>query len=251
MEMSVKLLMMVVMAGATILGCGSSEEFRADGAPICRDCGDLGLQDGEQNDTGSDVEKDASQRWSYCPEDSGVSDGEDLSRLQSCDGAFTQAGPTEDDARHIYGRLIHEVGHVRDVMLTGAESGVIRQVDDGRRHLEGMVDHGFMSGIVRSQDRKDGIASCATLRFECWSGGHGGFGPSALEGDVRVIVEEPADASNPTMRITGAVGLVESGPLQGTRQMDVDIAAQLSQTDGWIGEGTIGGFPVADFLGPN
>lgn len=53
--------------------------------------------------------------------------------------------------------------------------------------------------------------------FGSWTGGHGGWGLSALDGTLQLLID--ADA----VEARGSLGLVESGPLEGAPMAPVTV----------------------------
>lgn len=125
-------------------------------------------------------------------------------------------GPlTQESASAIFMRTVHESRHLFDRIDAG-ESGPFEDVDD----------LGFMRATL---DATDPEAGCISLRFSCWTGGHGGFGLSALHGSAIVT------RTNTSAQIEGVLGLVEGDALQGAPGVQVSITVTAEDQSGSVG----------------
>lgn len=131
------------------------------------------------------------------------------------DGSVPAGVPDEEEASAIFQRASHEVGHVVTVLL--AESGDppsdLLTIDGDT--IAADSDDEALRGTI-SRDAATGRV-CVALRFGSWTGGHGGWGLSALDGTMLVLVEDGETTA------VGTLGLVESGPLDGAAPGAVGI----------------------------
>ncbi|MFT7580638.1 MAG: hypothetical protein ACI9MR_002311 [Myxococcota bacterium] len=149
---------------------------------------------------------------------------ESLSGL--CDGGFLD-GPLEaHHASDLVARLWHEALHLRALVLgESASNGLWLNAENG--YLGASEDHGFVVGRVGPSCET--TTRCVSVSFGCWTGRHGGFGPSALHGGGTITVVETGTSS--TLRVTGQFGLLDGDAFLGTPLVDVDISADLSNLD--------------------
>ncbi len=145
---------------------------------------------------------------SPCPAAS-FDDDIDLSRRGVCDGAFEADAPTDEQLDALRGRVRHEAMHVAAVLAGASRSGLTTAApEDG---LVGVIDNGYLRGVIAD----DGDVACATVRFHCWSGGHGGWGFAALDGTLTVRLE------GDVVTLAGNAGLLGGEARDGTPVVDV------------------------------
>ncbi len=155
-----------------------------------------------------------------------VDDGEDPAQFAMCpeppprpdglrEGVVPSSAPDPEEAAAIFQRASHEMGHVVSVLLADpgdppsdllATDGETLTSDRDGEALRGAITRDAATGRI-----------CAAIVFGSWTGGHGGWGQSALDGTMLVLVEGQKSSA------IGDLGLVESGPLEGAGRGDVRI----------------------------
>jgi hypothetical protein len=91
-----------------------------------------------------------------------------------------------------------------------------------------LTDSGYAVGRI-ARDESTGRA-CVRVAFACWTGGHGGFGPSALDGHAEVLVDTD------TLEARGELGLNEGGALSGAPSADVWVHIEDASVQGTVGD---------------
>jgi hypothetical protein len=126
-------------------------------------------------------------------------------------GAAPLDEPSLDAAQRdaLFGRLHHEVTHLADAVsaisegrLSPTETWTITE-DGGSMEVHGEL-----------LERDAETLLVAEVTFVHFTGRHGGWGLSALEGRVCVTITVPSGGDR-TIEVSGAIGLVEDGPLRG------------------------------------
>ena len=151
----------------------------------------------------------------------------------ACGSAVPLVTPLTAEQRDgVLERLSHEVHHLADAVqqrrLVGA--GPWTYSEDG----------GSMTVVGTLEERAAGVQFTAEMTFTHWTGRHGGWGFSALDGRACVTIEASGiEGEEPLARVSAVVGLVEDGPLRGSPAVDVWYVA----TDRLI-EGEIAGEPI-------
>jgi hypothetical protein len=165
--------------------------------------------------------------WAFCPSAWVPAKPADA---MSCAGAVPYGELQAEQAEQIFARTIHELDHIAELLGTGSsDAGGLFELDGNR--LVGVNGGGWVDGVV-AQDA-EGERTCASLRMACWTGGHGGFGPSALDGMLQIQLEDEV------VQAHGKVGLVEGGALIGAPA----VAVEARIVDG-AASGTVGSFEL-------
>ena len=126
--------------------------------------------------------------------------------VEECEGQVPDGVADADDAEAIFWRGVHEAEHL------------LEDIEELDGIFEETSDSGYMFGeLWRSSD----ASACAVVRFGCWTGGHGGFGPTGLHGVATLRFDEGQ------VEVTGRLGLVELDALSGAPCADV------ARGDGW------------------
>ena len=131
-----------------------------------------------------------------CPSDPGPPPPDAV----ACVGQVPEGTVDEDGAEAIFARAVHEADHI------------LFALEDIDGSFDDTTDDGFMVGALV---RPPAGSPCAVVRFVCWTGGHGGFGPTGLHGQATLVFEDGG------VEMAGRLGLVESGALQGAPYADV------------------------------
>ena len=164
--------------------------------------------------------------WAFCPDAWFPAKPADA---MSC-GEVPDGELQAEQAEQIFARMIHEVDHIAELLGTDSSgAGGLYELDGDR--LVGVNGGGWVDGVV-AQDA-DGERTCASLLLVCWTGGHGGFGPSALDGTLQIQLEDEV------VQAHGEVGLVEGGALVGAPA----VAVEARIVDG-AASGTVGSFEL-------
>lgn len=142
-----------------------------------------------------------------------------------CSGSVPAGELDATQAGSIFGRTTHEVGHVADLVRGGAaETGLFESDGDD---IQALTDSGYVIGhIVRDEGTE---RACVSLSFACWTGGHGGFGPSALDGRADVLVD------GAVVEVRGGLGLTEGGALSGAPSAEVWARIEDASIEGSVG----------------
>jgi hypothetical protein len=149
--------------------------------------------------------------------------------LGDCSNQPLEGALTLQNAEDLLYRVVHEAGHLAS-LVAGSEGGLATSTEDGT-HFEAFTDDGYLTGALPS-GWETADSSCAIVEFGCWTGGHGGWGPSALAG-VALIDITLADGVVTRVRVAShSLWLVESGPLSGTPP--TAVSADITLEDGEI-----------------
>lgn len=155
----------------------------------------------------------------------------DPGALGGCSNQPLEGALTLQNAEDLLYRVVHESGHLAS-LVAGSEGGLVSWTEDGA-HFTASTDDGFLAGALPA-DWDGDAGACAAVEFGCWTGGHGGWGPSALAG-VALIEITVSDTAVTRVRIASdSLWLVESGPLSGTPRTAVTV--DLALVDGEISE---------------
>lgn len=175
--------------------------------------------------TGSDGDETSTvdDRWQLC-DDAAVP--EPPEGAAACLG-HVPAGELDDvQADAIFGRTTHELGHLGDIIRGGSQdSGLFERDDDD---IWALTDSGYAAGRIARDESTE--RACVRVAFACWTGGHGGFGSSALDGRAEVLV----DAERVEAR--GELGLTEGGALTGAPSADAWVVIEGPNVEGTVGE---------------
>jgi hypothetical protein len=189
-------------------------------------------------DGGSGVEASGAGGGSVPGDDDGGVPDEDLAMCPAPparpdglrEGSVPSGVMDEPQASAVFQRASHEVGHIVSVLnappgdapgdFLTIEGDSISADRDGEA-LRGTFVRDAATGKV-----------CAAIRFGAWTGGHGGWGLSALDGTMYVLIEGTAT------RAQGSVGLVESGALEGAPVAEVHVEHDGELLSGDVGEFT-------------
>jgi hypothetical protein len=87
------------------------------------------------------------------------------------------------------------------------------------------------SGYVVARIRRDGSTAraCMQVTFACWTGGHGGFGSSALEGRVEALVDGDG------IEARGELGLSDGEALAGAPAEELWVRIDDASVEGTVG----------------
>lgn len=149
----------------------------------------------------------------------------------SCaDPALAPASLSDDERNGLLGRLFHELEHLSESVQRG------RLAPAGDRVWTYSEDGGSMVVVGLLEERGEDVALVAEITFTHWSGRHGGWGYSALDGRacVSIVASGGADESEPVVRLSAVVRLVEDGPLRGTPTVNVSYVASAGFLEGSI-----------------
>ena len=121
---------------------------------------------------------------------------------------FEEAALDAEQAKGMLGRLVHETEHIADAVAEHAargEKGMLftLEEDGGAEHVEGTLEFRELE-TVASLD----------VVFRHWTGRHGGWGYSALDGSASITVRLQADGAR-LAAVCGTIRLVDDGPLRG------------------------------------
>ncbi|NUP11813.1 MAG: hypothetical protein HOW73_37675 [Polyangiaceae bacterium] len=143
--------------------------------------------------------------------------------LGDCSNDPRTGALTQEDAENLLGVLVHEATHL-SALAAGQDGGLFTWTSTDGSTFAGELDSGYVSGRFSTPVLEDGATTtCAVIEFGCWTGGHGGWGPSALAG-VAFITVTMKDEVVTHIQIDGdSLWLVESEPLSGTPKTPVDV----------------------------
>jgi hypothetical protein len=177
----------------------------------------VGVADSDGDETSA-----VDDRWSLCDDTATPEPPDDAG---ACAGGVP-AGEIDDvQAEAIFGRTTHELDHLRDVMQ-GVDTSLFELDGDD---ISARTDSGY---VVARIQRDDGTArACMQVTFACWTGGHGGFGPSALDGRVEALVDGDG------IEARGELGLSDGEALAGAPAGELWVRID----DGGV-EGDVGAF---------
>ncbi len=217
--------------GLVVIGCASTRIADDDGIA------DDGEGDGGIEQPLPETEPD----WTAsCPTLAELEEV-DLGAFGACSNQPLETALTQQNAEDILYRVVHESGHIAS--LVAGSGGDLFTWTDGGAHFFASTDDGYLVGALpEAWDGESG--ACAVAEFDCWTGGHGGWGPSALAG-VALIDTTLAEGFVTHVRIVSdSLWLVESGPLSGTPP--AAVAVDLVLVDGEILElsATIGEYRI-------
>lgn len=170
------------------------------------------------------------------PEDAAVPGHDAALAPTVCRHSMTASSITEDEARYLLGRLRHELRHL---VSETTERAVASAAAGGERPITAAwsEDHGDMRAEGTLATSGGRTRAALQVRFRHWTGRHGGWGYSALEGTVQVALE--LSAGSQTVTACGPVQLVGGGALRGTPLAAVSYTESLAGTaprlDGWVG----------------
>ena len=135
-------------------------------------------------------------------------------------------------------RLHHEVTH-----LAGAVVGIAAGTLPPEHDWAFGEDDGSMVVVGDLEMRDDEVALAAEISFTHWTGRHGGWGYSALEGTacVTIVARRDPDPDGPLLTVDAAVHLVADGPLLGSPGANVHYVASGSSLEGTVAGEPIGG----------
>lgn len=178
----------------------------------------VGVADSDGDETSA-----VDDRWSLCDDAAMPEPPDDAG---ACAGGVP-AGEIDDvQAEAIFGRATHELQHLRDVMQGHTHDGGLFEREDD--DIWALTDSGYVVGRIASENGTE--RACVRVAFACWTGGHGGFGSSALDGHVEVLVDaERVEAS-------GVLGLSDGGALTGAPSADVSVRIDDTHVEGTVGE---------------
>jgi hypothetical protein len=152
-------------------------------------------------------------------------------------GAAPLEEPSLDAAQRdaLLGRLHHEVTHLADA-VSAIAAGRLSRTDTWTITEDG----GSMEVHGELVERDSETQLVAEITFVHFTGRHGGWGLSALEGRACVTITVPSEGDR-TVEVSGAIGLVEDGPLRGA---PTATAWYLEHAGEIIGR--VGGVPITD-----
>jgi hypothetical protein len=143
-----------------------------------------------------------------------------------CPGGVPAGALVGEAAGWIFGRAMHEIDHIGEVVYPGVEDPGLFEIDGDE--LRALSDSGYVVGRIA---REGGTGrACVRVAFACWTGGHGGFGPSGLDGRAEVLVDDE------TVEARGELGLVEGGALSGAPSAEVWVRIEGASVEGSVGE---------------
>lgn len=162
-------------------------------------------------------------RWQLCDDAAMPEPPEDAG---PCAGRVPAGDVDDVQAEAIFGRATHELDHLGDVVQGRALDGGLfeRDGDD----IWALTDSGYVVGRIAREDSTG--RACVRVAFACWTGGHGGFGPSALDGRADVLVDLE------TVEARGELGLTEGDALTGAPSVDVWVHIEGPNVEGTVGE---------------
>ncbi|MFT7578701.1 MAG: hypothetical protein ACI9MR_000359 [Myxococcota bacterium] len=212
------LLTIIALAGSGCIDAGSAQH--ADTQDTADTAADTWA------DTDGDLPMDdAGGPLVGCPEP--PPDDVDLSRFGVCDGAYLEGTLTQVQSDALVRRVWHEAMHVAGSVGQAEPSGLFGPGSPSAGVL-GVLDHGYAIAAVAVSGPREVSSVCVTIQFRCWTGGHGGWGFSALNGVGRVMIVG-TDGSG-LLSVDGLFGLLEAGPLMGTPETRVTLEADLAET---------------------
>lgn len=151
---------------------------------------------------------------------------------ECADPSFEGSVLPREQREAIFGRLHHEVSHLAEAVMNG------RLEPEGVwEHTE---DHGSMTVVGDLDTRADRVDLVAEIRFTHWTGRHGGWGYSALEGRACVTLAYSPAGGELLVDVSAALHLVADGPLLGTPPANVQYSARGTSV-----VGTVAGEPIA------
>jgi hypothetical protein len=142
-----------------------------------------------------------------------------------CSGSVPAGELDAMQAEYIFGRTTHEVDHIADLVRGDAGENGLFEVDGD--DIQALTDSGYVVGHVAREEGTD--RACVRLSFACWTGGHGGWGPSALDGRADVLVEDDL------VEARGALGLTEGDALTGAPSAEVWVHIENASVEGSVG----------------
>lgn len=160
--------------------------------------------------------------WALCD---ATAIGEPPKDVMPCPGGVPEGQPDGTQAEWIFGRAVHEVGHIVAVVRDGKGDGGVFELDGDE--IQAAIDVGYVVGHVARGDTS--TRACVALSFACWTGGHGGFGPSALHGSAEVLID------GETVQARGQLGLTEGAALTGAPAAEVWMELDDASAQGTVG----------------
>ena len=142
-----------------------------------------------------------------------------------CPGSVPAGGLDVVQAESIFGRTTHEVGHIADLARGDAAGTGLFEIDGD--DITALRDFGYVAGHISREVGSN--RACVSLSFACWTGGHGGWGPSALDGRAEVLVD------GDVVEARGALGLTEGGALSGAPSAEVWVHIENASVEGSVG----------------
>lgn len=179
---------------------------------------------GETSDRGSDDGSStaADDAWSLCDE---TLLPEPPADAIACPGGVPTGELGADQANAIFGRMTHEVGHLVALVREGAdEAGLLERDGD---EIRAGLDVGYVLGAIATDATT--AKSCVAVELACWTGGHGGWGQSALDGKIEVRIE------GDRVEVVGDLGLTEGGALSGAPAAQVWARIDAASVEGSVG----------------
>lgn len=158
---------------------------------------------------------------------------------RECSRPVTERSPLSAEQRAgLLQRLRHELSHLAHAVGDIA-SGTLAPQDDWTF----TEDRGSMIVSGDLAMREDAVELVAEITFTHWTGRHGGWGYSAIEGVacVTIVVARGPDLGDPVTTVDAAVSLVDDGPLLGSPPANVHYVSTGSSL-----RGTIAGEPIGD-----
>lgn len=167
------------------------------------------------------------------------SDGSSARSDRECTRSVVEGSSLSPEQRAgLVQRLHHEVSH-----LAGAVAGIAAGTLPPEHEWAFDEDDGSMVVVGDLEMRDDEVALVAEISFTHWTGRHGGWGYSALEGTACVTIVAPhvPNPDSPLLTVDAVVHLVADGPLLGSPRANVHYVASGSSI-----EGTVAGEPIGD-----
>jgi len=209
------------------MACRCSWWFAATLGLVLLGCTSVAIED--DGDTVAEPEPspdDPLPDWTgACPAPAGLEELEP-SLIGSCSNQPAEGSLTLQNAEDILYRVVHEAGHMSSAM-TATDDGLFTWTYDGGEMLA-TTDDGFAIGLVTDRPTADSEA-CAVVELRCWTGGHGGWGPSALAGVAFMEVTVEAGEVTHVRVASDAMWLVEAQPLSGTPRTTVSVGMSIAQ----------------------
>jgi hypothetical protein len=159
-----------------------------------------------------------------------------VSRLcQACDDAVrvVPVGEiAEEDIESFLWRITDEASHVSQ-KIQNRELDFFRTLD-AESDLYARLEEGGFQVLRISPAQAETRTGCARVLMQHYTGGHGGFGVTALEGTMDVVITgDPA--STLRLEVKGTLGAVEDGALIGVPMVpveavwDIDVVEQTTK----------------------
>ncbi len=126
------------------------------------------------------------------------------------------------DAEDLLFRLTHEAGHIAGLAVM-IDSAPFTSEPGGA--FAAQNDDGYAIG---QWGPPEGDSTCAAVELRCWTGGHGGWGPSALAGAALISVDVEDGVVTRVRIQSDSLWLVEDGPLAGTPKTQVSVEMEIA-----------------------